>query len=189
MVYDEKIMNSENHILIAMPRLEDPLFAKTVVYMCDHTKKGAMGMIVNRPLDVKLGDLLDQLSINPSADCNTDIALYFGGPVLPQCGFVLHRGMPWDHSIEVDHDFHVTTSQDILHAIAANEGPEQFLIALGYSGWDPGQLENEMKENIWLNAPVAQSLLFDVAPEKRWETSVQTFGIELAQLSGIAGHA
>ncbi|ROR34517.1 YqgE/AlgH family protein [Inmirania thermothiophila] len=176
--------------LIAMPALADPNFARTVTYVCEHNADGAMGIVVNRPLELTLGELLDHLEI----PC-TDAALrarpvFYGGPVQRERGFVLHRPAgEWEASLRIGDDLGLTTSRDILAALAEGRGPEQALVALGYAGWAAGQLEQEMAANAWLSAPGDRGILFDLAPERRWEAAAALVGVDLNNLSGEVGHA
>ncbi|QVL47809.1 MAG: YqgE/AlgH family protein [Thiocapsa sp.] len=179
-----------NHFLIAMPGLQDPNFSRTVTYVCEHTDQGAMGIVINRPLDVRLGELLDQLEIvalRPSAE---QIPVYQGGPVQTDRGFVLHTSGPtYDSTLSITSDISVTTSRDVLEAIASGEGPEQTLVALGYAGWGSGQLEQEMSANAWLSGPASQEIIFRMDPSARWLAAAQLLGVDLNLLSGEAGHA
>lgn len=179
-----------NHLLIAMPGLQDPNFARTVTYICEHTEQGAMGIVINRPLEVKLGALLDQLDIPALRPGVADTPIYQGGPVQTDRGFVLHTaGYSYDSTLNITPDISVTTSRDILEAIAGGEGPDQVLIALGYAGWGSGQLEQEMSANAWLNGPASNEIIFRMDPSARWMASAQLLGVDLNLMSGEAGHA
>ncbi|SDY26180.1 putative transcriptional regulator [Allochromatium warmingii] len=179
-----------NHLLIAMPRLQDPNFARTVTYICEHTEQGAMGIVINRPLDVKLRALFTQLKIPFVHQGIGDTPVYQGGPVQTDRGFVLHTGgYSYDSTLNITPDISVTTSRDILEAIASGDGPEQALIALGYAGWGSGQLEQEMSANAWLNGPASNDILFRLDPSARWMASAQLLGVDLNLMSGEAGHA
>ncbi|MGQ9659507.1 MAG: YqgE/AlgH family protein [Thermochromatium sp.] len=179
-----------NHLLIAMPGLQDPNFARTVTYICEHSEHGAMGIVINRPLEVRLGALLNQLEIpvqHPGVDA---IPIYQGGPVQTDRGFVLHTaGYNYDSTLNITPDISVTTSRDILEAIARGEGPDQVLIALGYAGWGSGQLEWEMSANAWLNGPASNEIIFRLKPSARWMAAAQLLGVDLNLMSGEAGHA
>jgi putative transcriptional regulator len=179
-----------NQLLIAMPGLQDPNFSRTVTYMCEHTDAGAMGIVINRPMDIRLGDVLAQLDIKSADSQVRDALVYLGGPVQPDRGFVLHGGgHSFDSTLSITPDISVTTSKDILEAIAAGRGPKQVLVALGYAGWGGGQLEDEMSANAWLSGPADTSIIFNVPAEARWQAAAQLLGIDLNLLSGEAGHA
>ena len=179
-----------NHFLIAMPGLQDPNFSRTVTYVCEHTDQGAMGIVINRPLDVRLGELLDQLEIVALRPSVEQILVYQGGPVQTDRGFVLHTSGPtFDSTLSITSDISVTTSRDVLEAIASGEGPDQTLVALGYAGWGSGQLEQEMSANAWLSGPASQEIIFRMDPSARWLAAAQLLGVDLNLLSGEAGHA
>jgi putative transcriptional regulator len=179
-----------NHFLIAMPALADPNFARTVTFLCDHSADGAMGLVVNRRTDLKLRDILDQLGIDTAGAAQADAPVYYGGPVQNNRGFVLHEPIgQWQATLSITDTLGVSTSRDILEAIARNEGPHRWLIALGYAGWSPGQLERELSENAWLNGPASDAILFDTPVENRWHAAAQRLGVDLATLAGDAGHA
>ncbi|EGV17493.1 YqgE/AlgH family protein [Thiocapsa marina] len=179
-----------NHFLIAMPGLQDPNFSRTVTYVCEHTDQGAMGIVINRPLDVRLGELLEQLEIVALRPSATQIPVYQGGPVQTDRGFVLHTAGPtFDSTLSITSDISVTTSRDVLEAIASGEGPDQTLVALGYAGWGSGQLEQEMSANAWLSGPASQEIIFRMDPSARWLAAAQLLGVDLNLLSGEAGHA
>jgi putative transcriptional regulator len=179
-----------NHFLIAMPGLQDPNFARTVTYVCEHSDQGAMGIVINRPLDVALGELLDQLQIPTSWPEARGLPVFQGGPVQTDRGFVLHNaGLTFDSTLSITPDICVTTSRDVLEAIANGEGPTQTLIALGYAGWGGGQLEQEMISNAWLNGPASDDIIFRIDPAARWMAAAQLLGVDLNLLSGEAGHA
>jgi putative transcriptional regulator len=179
-----------NHFLIAMPGLQDPNFARTVTYVCEHTDQGAMGIVINRPLEVRLGDLLEQLEIVARRPGVQDRVVYQGGPVQTDRGFVLHSAGPtFDSTLNITSDISVTTSRDVLEAIACGEGPEYTLVALGYAGWGGGQLEQEMSANAWLSGPASNEIIFRMDSSARWLAAAQLLGVDLNLLSGEAGHA
>jgi putative transcriptional regulator len=179
-----------NHFLIAMPGLQDPNFSRTVTYVCEHTDQGAMGIVINRPLEVRLGELLDQLEIKAVSPGVKEITVYQGGPVQTDRGFVLHTAGPtFDSTLNITSDISVTTSRDVLEAIASGEGPAQTLVALGYAGWGSGQLEQEMSANAWLSGPASQEIIFRMETSARWLAAAQLLGVDLNLLSGEAGHA
>lgn len=179
-----------NHFLIAMPGLADPNFAHTVTFICEHNAEGAMGIIINRPIDVTIGEILKQSEIEPSDSFDTEAPAFSGGPVQPEYGFVLHSPPgPWESSLTVSDRIGVTTSRDILTAIAHNEGPRAYLIALGYAGWGAQQLEREMASNTWLSHPADPRILFETPVEKRWSAAAALLGIDLNLMSSEVGHA
>ena len=184
-------MNLTNHFLIAMPTLTDPNFSRTVTYLCSHDGGGAMGIVINRPLDMTLGEVLDQMGIDATAREAAAIPVLRGGPVLPERGFVLHRpARSWNAVMEVaDSGLAIATSRDILQAIAEGEGPEDVVVALGYAGWAGGQLEQELTENAWLSGPADQGIIFELPYPERWGSAARLLGVDLDRLSGQAGHA
>ncbi len=179
-----------NQFLIAMPSLADPNFHQTVTYICEHNDAGALGIVINRPLELRLGDLLEHLEISTE---DLDIAsaiVYAGGPVQQEQGFVIHRPLgQWDATLKVTDTVGITTSRDVLRALARNEGPDEMLIALGYAGWGPGQLEREMAENAWLSGPSDPAIVFRTPVAERWSAAAALLGVDLRLLSGDAGHA
>lgn len=182
--------NLTNHFLIAMPGLADPNFYHTVTYICAHNEEGAMGIIINRPLDLVFSEVLEQMDMEAPDKMIGRIPIYQGGPVQTDRGFVLHQPMQkWDSSIEVCNQIGIATSRDILRAIAKGEGPNNSLIALGYAGWTAGQLEAEIKENAWLNGPADLSIIFNTPAENRWESAAALLGVDLEKLSIDVGHA
>ncbi len=179
-----------NQFLIAMPSLADPNFSQTVTYICDHNDEGAMGLVVNRPLDLDIDALLSHLDINAQHHQPDYIPIYQGGPVQTERGFVLHRDIgQWEATMEIFDDIALTMSQDIIEAIARNEGPKDYLITLGYAGWGAGQLEEELAANAWLNGPADPAIIFDTPIEQRWTASARHLGVELKNLSSDVGHA
>jgi putative transcriptional regulator len=179
-----------DHFLIAMPALNDPFFARTVTYLCQHGPDGALGIIVNRPSELMLSDIMEQMSIDIRGQAQlASMPIYFGGPVQPERGFVLHepRGR-WDSTMEVSEHISLTTSRDILEAIGRGEGPQKILVALGYAGWGGGQLEREIAENSWLNAPAETSIIFRQPSSQRWKAAAELVGIDISLLIGQAGH-
>jgi len=179
-----------NQFLIAMPSLADPNFSQTVTYMCDHNEDGAMGLVINRPLDLDIDALLSHLEINDTRRGQGYIPIYQGGPVQTERGFVLHREIgQWEASIQVSDDIALTMSQDIIEAIAHDEGPKNYLITLGYAGWGSGQLEEELAANAWLNGPADPAIIFELPVEQRWNAAAKHLGVELNNLSSDVGHA
>ncbi len=182
--------NLTNHFIIAMPNLEDGNFSHSVTYICEHDKNGALGITINRPSEISLSEIFTQLRLQPVSNQVLDQTILSGGPVQIDRGFILHSpvGM-WESSLKVTDRIAITTSQDIMQAIANNEGPEKSLIALGYAGWGPGQLEYELSENAWLSCPANEEILFNTPFEKRWQAAALLLGIDLQLLSSQTGHA
>jgi putative transcriptional regulator len=179
-----------NHFLIAMPALDDPNFSRTVTLICDHTPEGAMGIVINRETDLHLGDILEQLDIDPETAHHRDAVVGYGGPVEPNRGFVLHEPLGhWDTTMSVTETLGLTASQDILRAIADERGPDNWMMTLGYAGWGPGQLENEMSANAWLHGPADSNILFRTPAPERWHAAASRLGVDLDTLHGDAGHA
>lgn len=176
-----------NQLLIAMPSLRGSEFGGALMYICDHNEEGALGLVINRPLDIRLDELLEQMDL---ADVQCDQPVFNGGPVQLERGFVLHRGeCRWQHSMAIGSDICLTTSRDILNAIGQGEGPTDFLLALGYAGWSPGQLDEEIAANVWLTCPADEDLLFEIPWDQRLETAMRRMGVDPAQLSSSVGHA
>jgi putative transcriptional regulator len=179
-----------NHFLIAMPGLQDPNFSRTVTYLCEHTEQGAMGIVINRPMDIRLGEVLTQLEIETTDESVLNMVVYTGGPVQQDRGFVLHSsGDSYDSTLSITSEISVTTSRDVLEAIANGSGPTRKLIALGYAGWGGGQLEEEMSANAWLSGPADDKIIFSLPAEARWRAAAHLLGVDLNLLSGEAGHA
>lgn len=182
-------LNVTDHFLIAMPGMGDPNFHRTVTYMCQHSHEGALGIVINRPTDLTLGDILQQMSIQIENERIARIPVYHGGPVQPERGFVIHEPKGnWDSSLEVSDTIALTSSRDILEAIAKGKGPDRFVIALGYAGWGEGQLEREIVQNAWLNAPAKNQILFELPADQRWKSAAEQMGIDINRLSSSAGH-
>lgn len=179
-----------NHFLIAMPQLADPNFFHTVTYICEHNAEGALGIVINRPLELKLGEILDHMEIEAGSEGVAERTVYMGGPVQQERGFVLHRpATQWDSTLQITESIGLTTSRDVLDAMARGEGPPESLVALGYAGWGAGQLEEELAANTWLSGPADERILFHSPAEKRWEEAAALLGVDLNLLSGDAGHA
>jgi putative transcriptional regulator len=177
-------------LLIAMPQMMDPRFTRTVVYVCAHNENGAMGLVINRLVGaITFPDLLDQLGV-ASGNASDEIKVHFGGPVESARGFVLHSGdYVQDSSLKVDNSIALTATIDILKDMASGSGPRRSLLALGYAGWGPGQLDNEMQANGWLHATADEELIFDNDLDNKWERAIGKLGIDVSMLSGEAGHA
>ncbi|MFO7304757.1 MAG: YqgE/AlgH family protein [Gammaproteobacteria bacterium] len=179
-----------NQFLIAMPTLTDPNFAHTVTFIWEHNEDGALGIIINRPLQMRLGDVFDQLNMPTAEGVNTQQPVLQGGPVQVDRGFVVHPvGGRWEHTKQVSSRIQITTSPDILSAMARGTGPDTAIVALGYAGWGPGQLESEIAQNAWLTAPCDERILFEVPYEQRWRAAGRLLGIDLATMSPHVGHA
>jgi putative transcriptional regulator len=179
-----------NQLLIAMPFMGDPNFAQSVALVCDHSPRGALGLIVNKPLPMRMGEIFEQLEIKLGQGPLRERQVLRGGPMQTDRGFVVHRaGGEWDSTLKVSDALHVTTSRDILAAMARGQGPEEAVVALGYAGWDVGQLEDELRANAWLSAPVDLGLIFDLPFESRWEAAGRLLGVELSRVSPIGGNA
>ena len=179
-----------NQFLIAMPGMDDPNFAQTVTLVCEHSERGALGIIINRPLTMDLGEVFEQLGLDASQSHVSRQNVLLGGPVQTDRGFVLHSpGAGFESTLPVSEKLHLTTSRDILDALASGQGPARAIVALGYAGWEAGQLEDEMARNAWLTEPVDENLLFDVPAEDRWQAAGRLLGINLLHLSSDAGHA
>jgi putative transcriptional regulator len=179
-----------NQLLIAMPTLGDPNFAQTVTLVCDHNARGALGLILNKPLPMRMHEVFDQLEIKLAKGLLSDRKVLRGGPMQTDRGFVVHRaGGDWDSTLEVSDTLHVTTSRDILAAMARGEGPQEAVVALGYAGWGCGQLEDEIRANAWLSAPVDAGIIFDTPFESRWHAAGRLLGVELSRISPISGNA
>ena len=179
-----------NQFIIAMPSLADPIFFHTVTYLCQHNKDGALGIVINRPSEMKLGEIFKQMNIGVTSLCDAEINVFSGGPVQQEHGFVLHTTeMVWDATMNVSDTVSLTTSRDVIEAIAVGEGPEKYLVALGYAGWGQGQLEQEILANNWLNSPYSQNVLFDTEINQRWQRAAEEIGIDINQLITQAGHA
>jgi putative transcriptional regulator len=182
-----------NQLLIAMPSLGDPNFSHTVTLVCEHNKEGALGIIINRPMEMAIGEVFEQLDLATQDLKLRNQPVLRGGPVAPERGFVVHPPNPiasvYDATLAVSDAVHVTTSRDILAAIARGEGPSQAVMALGYAGWGAGQLEEEIRSNAWLNVPVDPAILFDIPYEDRWNAAMKLLGVDSTRLSSHAGHA
>ncbi len=182
--------NFTHHFLIAMPAMEDDNFARSLVYVAEHNEDGALGIIINRPLDLSIKDLLERIEIPPKAEGFDSTPVFFGGPVQTDRGFVLHRPLgEWQSSLVVSPDIALTSSKDILQALADKGEPKDVLISLGYAGWGAGQLEEELAQNGWLTVPADPRILFELPYEERLPSALELLGIDLANLAGQAGHA
>ena len=179
-----------NQLLIASPALSDPNFARSVALICQHDDEGAMGVVVNRPSEYTLGEVLRQMNLQAQDPQLAGQVVLAGGPVHPERGFVLHDGLrAWESTMEVADGLFLTTSRDILEAMAAGDGPAHAIVALGCAGWGAGQLEYELGENSWLTAPADAELLFALPLERRWQAAGQRIGVDMTRLTDYSGHA
>lgn len=181
----------QNHFIIAMPTLKDPIFERSVTYICEHDEEGAMGIVVNQPTNMSVSDLLTQISIETDDKIiSADKMVFAGGPVKQDRGFVIHpQQLGWNSSMRVAENMMVTTSKDILKAIGTEAGPSDYLLALGYAGWSAGQLEEELQENNWLTIQADPKILFNTPISERWQTATEGLGFNPWQLSEEIGHA
>ena len=180
-----------NHLLVAMPSLADPDFSQSVTLVCEHSVgQGALGIVINKPLPMTLDEVLSQMNLQASDAAIGARSVLRGGPVHRDRGFVVHRpGGEWDSSHSVSDGIRITTSRDVLAAMARGEGPPDAFIALGYAGWEAGQLEREMLENAWMSLPVDEHILFDLPFEERWLAVWRRLGIDVGRISPFSGHA
>lgn len=182
-----------NQLLVSMPQLTNPSFRQTVTLVCQHDANGAIGVIVNRLTEHCLGDIFDHLSLPVSSLERTSQPVFEGGPVNPELGLVIHSddgdNTQWDSSLEIGGGLWLTSSRDILGAIARGQGPSQAMMILGYAGWGPGQLEAEMRQNSWFNAPADHSIIFHTETERKWRQAAELLGIDANRLSTEVGHA
>lgn len=182
--------NLVNQYLLATPSIKDPLFASSMVYMCDHSQEGSMGMVINHQSEQTLGDIFEQLDISCDDESILKQPVFIGGPVNLQQGFVLHTpDSTWEKTAPIEGGLYLTSSQDILEAIARGEGPEQFIVLLGFSGWSPGQLEQELQNNSWLTASANLQITFNNDIDQKWQMAFDTLGFNLEKLSPQTGHA
>lgn len=187
-------MNLQHHFIIAMPRLDDPLFKRSVVYICEHDDDGAMGIIINKPLDnLTIGGVLSKLDIELTGEGSPRQlaqAVYTGGPMAEDSGFILHSA-PHNYSstIEVSPQTRVTTSKDVLEALTTSNHPQHVLVALGYCAWEKKQLENEILENTWLTVPASLDVLFHLPASERWAAAASQLGIDIHTIASEAGHS
>jgi len=182
-------INLTSHFLIAMPAMADPNFSRTLTFICEHNERGALGIVVNRPIEVTLSTLFRQVEIALPDPRLAEQPVFYGGPVQFDHGFVLHRPVgQWRSTLPVG-DVGLTTSRDILEAMARGGGPRQQLVALGYAGWGAGQLEDEIQQNGWLTVQADLDVIFEVPPDARYDAAMHALGISAANLSEEVGHA
>ncbi|MCU0812808.1 MAG: YqgE/AlgH family protein [Burkholderiaceae bacterium] len=190
----ESRIDLTNQFLIAMPGMADDNFAGSVVYLCEHSEKGALGLVINKPIDIKLKNLFEKVDLTLDREDLAEAPVYFGGPVQTERGFVLHEkmgtdGSPFNSTLEIPGGLEMTTSKDVLEAMSAGGGPKKVLVTLGYSGWGAGQLEDEIGRNGWLTVQADPQIIFDTPAEQRYERAVRLLGIDPRMLSQDAGHA
>ncbi len=186
----ETIHSLAGHLLVAMPGMADPNFEHSVTYICEHTDQGALGITINRPLDIDLREVLEQLSLQAAPADMLSQQVLRGGPVQSDRGFVIHEAdKNWEGTTEVGHSIFVTTSKDILIDVARGRGPERLLMALGYAGWGAGQLEEEIRQNSWLTVPASKELVFETPIEQRWRAAAGSIGIHPSSLILNPGNA
>jgi putative transcriptional regulator len=187
-------MNLTNHFLIAMPGLEDAAFSRSVVYVCEHTERGALGLVINKPIDIKLKNLFEKVELSLDRTELAEQPVFFGGPVQTERGFVLHEKQgegesPYTSTMSVPGGLEMTTSKDVLEAMSSGAGPRRVLITLGCSGWSAGQLEEEIGRNGWLTVGADPAVIFDTPIAQRYERAVSLLGFDPRMLSNEAGHA
>jgi len=183
-------INLTHHFLIAMPNMADPYFSRTLTYVCEHNDQGALGLVVNRPIDMTLQALFERLSLSLRARELSDAPIYFGGPVQTDRGFVLHEPAGnWQSTLRVREAIGLTTSRDILEAVGRGQAPRRMLVTLGYAGWSPGQLEHEISQNAWLTVEARDAIIFDLPAEERLAAAMELLGLDYARLQDAAGHA
>ena len=189
----------QDHFLIAMPSMKDGIFERSVIYICEHNNEGAMGIIINLPVNISIDELLSQtveadLDDETAATADTkkiiNDPVFKGGPVSEDRGFVLHTASPgFSSSLQINDELMITSSLDVLATLGTNKQPDNYIVALGYSGWTKGQLEQEIADNSWLTINADEDILFKVPVHKRWEQAVQKIGIDASQLSSKVGHS
>lgn len=190
-------VNFTNHFLIAMPGMGGGAFEGSVVYLCEHTEKGAVGLVINKPIDIKLKNLFEKVELSLDREDLAESPVYFGGPVQTERGFVLHErldggegeGGHYNSSLQIPGGLEMTTSKDVLEALSNGAGPKKILVTLGYSGWGAGQLEDEMSRNGWINVSAEPGIIFDTPVEQRYDRALLLLGISSGMLSQEAGHA
>ena len=182
-------LNLTDHFLIAMPAMADPNFAKTLTYICEHNEQGALGVVVNRPMDMTLTKLFEQIAVELISEVG-GMWVHYGGPVQMDRGFVLHQPLGnWESTLAVNDLVGLTTSKDILEALGRGAGPDKILVSLGYASWAPGQLEFELAQNAWLTVAASPEVIFDLPAEARLAAAMEMLGIDFAKLSDKVGHA
>lgn len=180
----------EGHLLIATPLITGSCFYRSVIYLCVHNDEGAMGIVINHPIqNVNFRDILKQLNIDPSA-YNAQVPVHFGGPVDPARGFVIHTAdYARSETVYMGGNIALTSNVEVLRDIAIGSGPRESILALGYAGWSPGQLENELESNSWISTPATKELIFNTGNSEKWARAAETVGVDLLKLSTTVGHA
>lgn len=192
---DSASINLTHHFLIAMPGLDDAAFAKSVIYMCEHTERGALGLIINKPSDINLKGLFAKVELPLRREDLSDALVFQGGPVQTERGFVLHESMMPGHesvyasTMTIPGGLEMTTSKDVLEALSTGAGPRRVFVSLGYSAWGEGQLESEISDNSWLTVPADMNVIFDTPAGERYEKAMLLLGLQSWMLSPEAGHA
>ena len=182
-------INLTDHFLIAMPAMEDPFFAKSLVYVAEHNDQGALGVIVNRPTDMTLATLFSKIEEPFASEKLADYPVFFGGPVQTDRGFVLHRPLGrWQSTLAVNCEIGLTTSRDVLQSVGHVGHPNEMVVTLGYSGWGAGQLERELAQNAWLTVLADPRILFELPYEEKFHSALELLGVDLTNLAGQAGH-
>lgn len=187
-------INLTNQFLIAMPGMADDTFSGAVVYLCEHSEKGALGLVINKPIDITLANLFEKVDLSLEGNDLAEQPVYFGGPVQTERGFVLHEKLgstesPYNSTLQIPGGLEMTTSKDVLEALAHGGGPKRVLVTLGYSGWAAGQLEDEIGRNGWLTVDANREVIFDTPIEQRYDRALALLGIDPRMLSQEAGHA
>ncbi len=190
-------INLTNQFLIAMPGMGDGAFAGSVIYLCEHNEKGALGLVINKPIDITLRNLFEKVELSLDREDLASLPVYFGGPVQTERGFVLHEPLGesdaeeahYTSSLKIEGGLEMTTSKDVLEAISSGAGPKKVLVTLGYAGWAAGQLEDEMSRNGWINVDAERGIIFDTPVDQRYEKALSLLGIDAGSLSSAAGHA
>jgi putative transcriptional regulator len=183
-------LNLSHHFLIAMHAMEDSVFAKSLTYICEHNEQGALGIVVNRPISLTLGELFEQIKVPLTQQELKNVPVHFGGPVQTDRGFVLHAPMGnWQSTLNINNKIGLTTSKDILEAVGEGQEPHNLLVTLGYAGWAQGQLEHELSQNAWLSVAASEHILFELPAEERLPAAMALLGVDYASLSEDAGHA
>jgi putative transcriptional regulator len=195
MATDPSQLNLTHHFLIAMPGLEDEAFAKSVIYMCEHSERGALGLVINKPSDITLKNLFEKVELPLYRSDLTDAPVFHGGPVQTERGFVLHESMMpgveavYASTMAIPGGLEMTTSKDVLEALSTGAGPRRVFVSLGYSAWGEGQLESEISDNSWLTVPADLAVIFDTPVEQRYDKALMLLGLQSWLLSPVAGHA
>jgi len=187
----QEILSFKNHLLIAMPDVQDPHFNQSVVFMCQHSNEGGLGFVINHALTMRLEELMEQMKVEIEDESIAQLPIFLGGPMQQDRGFILHTPaeIQWETTVNISDDVCLTTSQDILNAIAQGKGPEKFLIALGYSAWNEGQLEAEIKRNAWISTDNSEHILFDTPISEKWKKAAKNMGLDIRLLNTEVAHA